>query len=150
MLSSSGHGRESEHESNRGSNASGRVGRTLRSCRASGLCARGAAPPPQAARRKILRCAAWHGSLDMTTLPFVATATYRDMWRGDIVARLVPQRTRRGGVAMTVYRWESAGSTCDGLSHGHAAPRMVQCATRNPFFTNVAVLIAARRLFAGL
>lgn len=35
----------------------------------------------------------------------VATATYKDCWKGEVPIELVPYRTKRRGQRITCYRW---------------------------------------------
>lgn len=74
----------------------------------------------------------------------VAQATYKDAY-GERRTYLVPS-SKRGGQA--VYRWvidgmgeyASMNRPCDGLTHGHALPRMLAHARANRQFSNVEVL----------
>jgi len=68
----------------------------------------------------------------------IATATVRDTWAGELPAFLVPQRTKRSGESIVVYRWlDSRGFVCDGLRCGFGAPKMIATAQRDARFSNV-------------
>lgn len=68
----------------------------------------------------------------------VATATYQDTWAGEVVAYLMPQKTTRRGVRMTVYRWmRDNGQTCDGMVCGRGVDRMMAHAEWHALFSNV-------------
>lgn len=71
----------------------------------------------------------------------VAQATYQ----GETLACLVPYTTKRRhwdhGAPLVVYRWRlPSGTPCDGLTHGHALPRMLAHARANRQFSNIEVL----------
>ena len=68
----------------------------------------------------------------------VAKAIVIDTWAGELTAILIPQRTKRNGQSVIVYRWlDARGFCCDGLRCGFSAERMVNIATHNPKFSNV-------------
>ena len=55
-------------------------------------------------------------------ISYIASATYRDPYMGNLQAFLKPQRRTRRGEAVVQYRWfTERGLTCDGLAHGHNA-----------------------------
>jgi hypothetical protein len=71
----------------------------------------------------------------------IATATYRDVWAGDLQAYLLPQKTTRGGTRVTVYRWFGEnGSVVDGCRCGLSAARMLSHAQHHALFANVATI----------
>lgn len=68
----------------------------------------------------------------------IATATVLDTYAGELRAYLIPQKTRRNGERVTVYRWlDSRGFCCDGLRYGFGAEKMIASAKRNARFSNV-------------
>jgi hypothetical protein len=71
----------------------------------------------------------------------IATATFKDIWFGDLAAYLIPSKTTRKGQRVTVYRWMTERNTvCDGLAHGMTSiERMVTRAQRHALFSNVTV-----------
>lgn len=69
----------------------------------------------------------------------VATASYRDTWAGVVVAYLMPQKTTRSGVRVTVYRWmRDNGMAVDGLRHGFGVDWMINHAKRHALFGDIA------------
>lgn len=82
----------------------------------------------------------------------VATASYRDTWAGVVVAYLVPQKTTRSGVRVTVYRWmRDNGMAVDGMAHGRSAEYMIQHAKRHALFGDVALADDAQAVkFIGI
>ncbi len=68
----------------------------------------------------------------------VATAMVADVWAGPLRAVLIPQKTKRAGQAVTVYRWlDERGHCCDGLRCGFGAEKMIATAKRNARFSDV-------------
>jgi hypothetical protein len=84
----------------------------------------------------------------MNTTKSIATATYRDTYFGDIIAYLMPQRTKRQGAAVTVFMWTTERGAGCGFAHGCGAAGMVNRALRDPSFGDVSITIAAREQFA--
>jgi hypothetical protein len=84
----------------------------------------------------------------MNTTKSIATAIYRDTYQGDLIAYLTPQRTKRQGVAVTVFMWMTERGAGCGFAHGCAAAGMVSRALRHPSFSDVSMAIAAREQFA--
>jgi hypothetical protein len=68
-----------------------------------------------------------------------ATATYTGTWGEPRTVYLMPQKTKRQGVRMTVYRWMDRGTAVDGLVGGFGLDRMVRHAERHHMFSDVRV-----------
>lgn len=76
----------------------------------------------------------------------IATAVFSDTWSGRVLAYLKPFRTRRAGVPVTRYRWQTdRGAQCLPVTLGPRA--MVSAACISSRFEDVAIRVDARGLF---
>lgn len=69
-----------------------------------------------------------------------ATATYNDIWAGEVAAVLLPFKTKRNGQTVIRYRWQE--QVRGFAAGGWASPFMsveqaVACAKRHHMFSNV-------------
>jgi hypothetical protein len=69
-----------------------------------------------------------------------ATATFNDVWFGEVPAHLVSFKTSRGGVAVVRYRWraQKGGTSCGFASGGFpSVARAIAAALSHARFSNI-------------
>jgi hypothetical protein len=74
-----------------------------------------------------------------------AFAVFNDTWAGELVAGLVPSKTTRGGVRMTVWTWTTERGSAVGIwrSAFQNPQNAITAAKRHPSFKDVEAVEAA-------